>query len=129
MGCGLVAASHNYMDLHHLEFTTPRLQQCYGDGFQRRTCPFLWLPDLSRYLIQHFSCNYYTTTALSLRSTEISVYVTGEGRHFSSLLFGKVMLRSTVSRPVCLGVRHPCKTYYQIHVSVSCGCVNAGRPL
>jgi hypothetical protein len=45
----------------------------------------------------------------------------------------KVMLRPTVSRPVCLGIKHPCRAYDQIFVAVwhlrgcSCGALSLTR--
>jgi hypothetical protein len=49
--------------------------------------------------------------------------------YVTSSLSLSLILRSMVSRQVCLGIKHPSGAYDQILITVSCGFVEAGRSL
>jgi hypothetical protein len=90
----LHCADHGYTHTHtHTHSSVRGLHHSFGNGFQRRTFHFFSVFELSPSLSHSNSLptlnKYYLQLLMSYEDSKV-----------------KVILRQTVNRPVCLGVRH-----------------------
>jgi hypothetical protein len=100
-----------------------------GSGFQGRTLAFLWVPELSPTWVTSFYQQQLTTEPQRF-SDWLLIY-----QLLPDFLKVKVILLPTVSRPVCLGVKHPSGTrdqffsfFLQLFLD-GYGIVDVGLPL
>jgi hypothetical protein len=118
--------SHLYSEIYY-EHAICHLNQLFlhkspGNGFQRRTFLFLWVPKLSKCL-SHGS-SHLTPQALLLSQENLlqteSVYTAQEACIVADHIYteAEAIWRSMVTRPVCLGVGHPFRAYDNIFITV-----------
>jgi hypothetical protein len=104
---------------HTLVSTATSSLPLRGSGFQQRTFPFLCVPELSP--ASATGHNGWTSAVLSL--PEKLSHTQTKWLNSTDWLSLKVMLRSTVSRPVCLVVKPPSGAQDPIFITVRHSCV------